>query len=118
MSGRDPSGSGPWVWDEGLQGERTSLAWERTALALAANGALLLRAGVVDGVLLARALGGVVLGVAAVMLVASRTRYVRRDAALRGEGPEPGDRLLLVVGGAAVTVSVGILATVVTLAIT
>jgi uncharacterized membrane protein YidH (DUF202 family) len=104
------------VWDEGLQGERTSLAWERTALAVAANAALLLRAGT-QGVPAARYLGGIALGLAGAVFVAARTRYVRRDAALRGAGPAPGHRLLLGVGVAAVVLSVGVLAAVVVLAL-
>jgi uncharacterized membrane protein YidH (DUF202 family) len=108
-------GAAARVWDEGLQPERTSLAWERTALALAANAALLARAGG-QGVPAARVLGFVVLGLAGAGFVAARTRYVRRDAALRGEGRAPGHHLLLLVGVTVVTISVGVLATVLALA--
>jgi uncharacterized membrane protein YidH (DUF202 family) len=115
--GGGAEGAAARVWDEGLQPERTSLAWERTALALAANAALLARAGG-QGVPAARVLGFVVLGLAGAGFVAARTRYVRRDAALRGEGRAPGHRLLLTVGVAAVAVSFGALAVVVGLALT
>ena len=38
-------------WDEGGASERTVLAWERTAIASLAVAALVLRAGIVDGLL-------------------------------------------------------------------
>jgi uncharacterized membrane protein YidH (DUF202 family) len=38
-------------WDEGVASERTVLAWERTAIASVAVAALVLRAGIVDGLL-------------------------------------------------------------------
>lgn len=104
------------VVDEGLQGERTSLAWERTALALAANAALLARAGG-EGVPAARVVAFVVLALAALGFIAARTRYVRRDDALRGAGKAPGHRTLLTLGVTAVVVSVTVLAVVVGLAV-
>lgn len=104
------------VVDEGLQGERTSLAWERTALGLAANAALLARAGA-EGVPAARLIAFVVLGFAGVGFVMARSRYVRRDAALRGEGRHPGHGLLMAVGGVVLAVSVTILVVVVELAL-
>jgi uncharacterized membrane protein YidH (DUF202 family) len=103
------------VVDEGLQGERTSLAWERTALAVAANAALLARAGG-EGVPAARVIAFVVLGLAGAGFAVARSRYVRRDAALRGEGRTPGHHLLLTVGLLAVTLSLVVLAVVLRLA--
>ncbi len=38
-------------WDEGVASERTVLAWERTAIASLAVAALVLRAGIVQGLL-------------------------------------------------------------------
>lgn len=38
-------------WDEGVASERTVLAWERTAVASVAVAALVLRAGIVEGLL-------------------------------------------------------------------
>ncbi len=38
-------------WDEGVASERTVLAWERTAIASMAVAALVLRAGIVEGLL-------------------------------------------------------------------
>lgn len=108
--------AGVRVVDEGLQGERTSLAWERTALALAANAALLARAGG-EGVPVARVVAFVVLGLAGVGFVVARSRYVRRDAALRGRGRSPGHGLLLAVGMLTVTLSLAILVVVLRLAL-
>jgi uncharacterized membrane protein YidH (DUF202 family) len=113
VSGGPDPGAG--VWDRGLQPERTSLAWERTALGLAANAALLLRAGA-QGAPFARVLGAVTLGVAGAVFLASRTRYVRRDAALRGRGRAPGGRLVLAVGVTTVALSLGALVAVLGLA--
>jgi uncharacterized membrane protein YidH (DUF202 family) len=92
------------IVDEGLQGERTALAWERTALAFAVNAGLLARAGA-EGVPAARILAFVVLAFAGAGFVVARTRYVQRDAALRGRGRFPGHPLLLFVGSLTVVVS-------------
>lgn len=117
MTGGDAVGPGERrIVDDGMQAERTSLAWERTALAIAANAALLARAGGV-GAPEARVVAFVGLGLAGVGFVVARTRYVRRDAALRGEGRTPGFRLLLTVGVVAVGLSLAILAVVVRLAL-
>lgn len=104
------------VFDEGLQAERTSLAWERTALGLAANAALLARAGG-EGVPTARVVAFVLLGLAGGGLVLARSRYLRRDAALRGGAADPGHAPLLAVGAVVVTASVAILGVVVALAL-
>lgn len=117
MSGGGASASGGRrVADDGMQAERTSLAWERTALAIAANAALLARAGGA-GVPEARPLAFVGLGLAGVGFVVARTRYVRRDAALRGRGRTPGHRLLLTVGVVAVALSLAVLVVVVRFAL-
>ncbi|HEX9887934.1 MAG TPA: DUF202 domain-containing protein [Nitriliruptorales bacterium] len=112
----DPAGSRRIV-DEGMQAERTSLAWERTALAMAANAGLLSRAGFQEGVGAARTLGLILLAVSAAGFSVARTRYVRRDAAMRGEGRDPGHHLVLAVGVTALVASVGALATTITLAL-
>jgi uncharacterized membrane protein YidH (DUF202 family) len=95
----------PRVVDEGLQGERTALAWERTALAFAVNAGLLARAGG-EGVPIARVFAFVVLALAGGGFIVARTRYVQRDSALRGEGRLPGHPLLLALGSLTVLVSV------------
>lgn len=105
------------IVNEGMQPERTSLAWERTALAVALNAGLLARAGFQEGVTAARALGPVVVVAAIVGFFLARSRYVRRDAAMRGETGSPGHRLVLAVGIVALAVSVGALATTIILTV-
>lgn len=104
------------VFDEGLQAERTALAWDRTALTTVAIGALLARAG---GTVLPWAwiAAAVVLAVAAVGLLLGRTRYLRRDAALRGERAVPNHGLIAAAGVTAVLVSLLALAVVVGVAV-
>lgn len=72
--GRTPTPGGPL--DPGLQSERTSLAWVRTALALAANAALVMRAGLSDR-LPALTLAGV--GLALVSVVVGIVGWRRHD---------------------------------------
>ncbi|MDP4509217.1 MULTISPECIES: DUF202 domain-containing protein [unclassified Nonomuraea] len=80
------------VWDRGLQSERTRLAWVRTAVALATGGlgatGLAARSGL-------PALAVVVFALAAlcggVLLIRTRTRFRRVQAALHGGRPlDPG----------------------------
>jgi uncharacterized membrane protein YidH (DUF202 family) len=103
------------VFDEGLQAERTALAWDRTALTTLVVGALLARVGgtSLSWVWVAAV---AVLAVAAVGLLLGRTRYVRRDASMRGELAGPSHALL---AGAGVTaVGVSLLALAVAIALT
>lgn len=92
----------------GLQVERTVLAWDRTTLALLANGALLFARHL-------RGAGGVallpaVLALVAALLVAVLGRRRARRLRRRPATP-PGDRVALTVAGAAVVVvGMGVLA--------
>jgi uncharacterized membrane protein YidH (DUF202 family) len=112
-TGADPDPSpGRRVFDEGLQAERTALAWDRTALTTLAVGALLARAG---GTVLPWAwfAAAAVLVVATVGLLLGRSRYVRRDASLRGERAVPSHGAIAGAGVTAVAVSLLALAVVV-----
>ncbi|KQW06130.1 hypothetical protein ASC66_06195 [Leifsonia sp. Root4] len=84
MSSANPAARPPR--DPGLQPERTALAWNRTALAVAVNGVLVLRAGMVGNAPL-------FLGVGAMLLLAAAgaTAYssVRKRQLLRAVGTPP-----------------------------
>jgi Domain of unknown function (DUF202) len=68
----------PATGDPGLQPERTALAWSRTALTLAVNALLALRAGLIAGEPMLVAVGVVLFGTAgaAVVLAAVRRRQL------------------------------------------
>ncbi len=76
------------IWDEGLQSERTRLAWVRTAVALSTGGlaatGLALRHGLpafaIAGFALAALCGGV-------LLIRTRVRFRRVQAALHAGTP-------------------------------
>jgi len=103
----DPEPAPERVWDEGLQPERTTLAWRRAALAF-------LGLGLAAPKLLWPALGGwsllpavAVLGGAAVLFLAAHDRYVLTHRTLvRGRQPRlPDGRLPLLATGLALTVA-------------
>ncbi|MEX1178888.1 MAG: DUF202 domain-containing protein [Nitriliruptor sp.] len=100
------------TFDEGLQAERTSLAWDRTALTIGGVGALLARAG---GTSLPWAwpVAVAAFALAAALLLLARSRYVHRDASLRGEHAAPTHALIAVAGTAGVVISVASLAVVI-----
>lgn len=89
------------TFDPGLQPERTSLSWNRTALSMVVGGVAGLKVlpGLVGGLGLAAAVAVVVAG-AGLALVA-HARSVRTVAVLlSGQGTLPDGRLLLAVAGA------------------
>ncbi len=82
MAGVQSPVQGPF--DVGLQPERTWLAWTRTGLAFAANGALILRlAPQTRLVTLTNLIGAALIAAGAVTWVYGRRLYARRDADLR-----------------------------------
>lgn len=93
------------VHDSGLQLERTTLAWDRTTLAFLANGLLILRlAGEATWM---RAIGFVVVALAAVPLVLGRRRYLARDRQLRA-GTDTADPVMVYAVGVAAIVASGL----------
>lgn len=90
----------PLPRDPGLQPERTALAWNRTALAVAINAALVLRAG---------ALGGsplfVAVGVLLLLAAGAATAYsaIRKRQLLHAVGTPPQSSSLALLLAAAVT---------------
>ncbi|MER7501592.1 DUF202 domain-containing protein [Nonomuraea pusilla] len=76
------------IWDQGLQSERTRLAWVRTAVALSTAGlgaaGLALRAGLPPVAVVGFALGALCGGV---LLVRTGTRFRRVQEALHGGRP-------------------------------
>ncbi|MFI7133803.1 DUF202 domain-containing protein [Nonomuraea sp. NPDC050153] len=80
------------IWDQGLQSERTRLAWVRTAVALATGGlgaaGLSLRHGLPVPAMVAFALAALC---GAVLLIRTGVRFRRVQAALHGGRPlDPG----------------------------
>ena len=69
------------AYNEAAQLERTVLAWNRSSLAVAANGALLAREGFVRDVTPLTAVGFLVVGIAAAVWVLSIARYPSARAA-------------------------------------
>lgn len=72
-------------WDDGLQNERTTLAWVRTALALLATGALAAKQA--GGATVGLALLVLTVVVAVVMILESERRHRWRGHALRAGDP-------------------------------
>lgn len=89
--------------DPGLQPERTSLAWRRTALAVVFNAILLLRAGLQEQGPHLLALGVILCIGAAAMMNAS----ARRDVELRATARAPTATRMLLVSSLVVLASIG-----------
>lgn len=90
--------------DPGLQPERTSLAWRRTALAVVFNAILLLRAGLQEQGPHLLALGVILCIGAAAMMHASARREVEL---LRGIARAPKAMRMLLVSSLVVLASIG-----------
>jgi uncharacterized membrane protein YidH (DUF202 family) len=88
--------------DPGLQFERTTLAWSRSAFALLANGALILRIGAVGHTRAIEIVGLLVIGAAAALFAFSWQRHRARTS------PRQATPCLLVAGTAALAVSAGV----------
>ncbi len=104
----DP-GVGPLdrVWDRGLQLERTSLAWTRSALAMLGAGALVVRLlATRDQPVVAVSCAVALVVMAAAVLVLAARRYRHADAALREGGMLPDGRVV-----ALLTAATGVLGT-------
>jgi putative membrane protein len=96
--------------DRGLQAERTSLAWRRTALSLLITLLLCARVVVDRGSPVLNVLLATALVLAALLVAFGGQRYVRAVALLRGNVGHPGSSDGVPLAGvAALTVMVGLL---------
>lgn len=94
------SNAQPAQRDPGLQPERTALAWNRTALAVAVNAVLVLRAGLVNEAALFIAVG-VLLLVAAIAATAYSS--IRKRQLVRARDVPPSSSPLALVLAASIT---------------
>lgn len=101
----------PPPWDDGLQNERTTLAWVRTALALLGTGALVARQA--GDATVAVALLGLAVVTAVVMILESERRHHWRGYALRAGDPVLAMHHLLATAALATAIAVAGLAIVV-----
>lgn len=95
-------------YDPGLQGERTSLAWTRTALALALAGAVVARLTVerLGSIAVVISLAGVACAAAVALLAGAR--YRRTAASLHERGTVATDgRMLALAALSALTAGIG-----------
>jgi uncharacterized membrane protein YidH (DUF202 family) len=83
-------------WDQGLQPERTALAWRRTALALCAGLVIAARTVAHQVPWLALELPVLALAIGIAVARAAHLRSRRLDTHLRGRASAPGGRLILV----------------------
>ena len=90
------------IYDEGMQQERTALAWDRTGLAMIVGGALFLRAGDPPYHELRHLPGIAMIALGALLLVLSFQHYESRDARLRRGGTATHPGIVRIVGVATV----------------
>lgn len=96
----------PRVADPGLQSERTYMAWQRTGLAFAAAGALLVHTAAHLHSVLAYLPGVLGLAIAAVILLRGLLRYRSIAAAARGQRDAASPWLAMALAAAATLLSV------------
>jgi len=94
------------VRDPGLQAERTALAWNRTALAMLANGLLTLRAGVQTGEVELLGFGLLMLALAA---AGAATGWIRRRQLATGSAAAPAVWLMAGTAAAVLVAALGAL---------
>jgi uncharacterized membrane protein YidH (DUF202 family) len=103
-----PAGRPDRELDPTLATERTLLAWNRSALAVALIGALAIRVGAVQGSTAAYVLGGVLLTLAAVTWAYGHAAY--RESRRRMAGGQPQSRPQVIRAVAAATAVTGVAA--------
>ncbi|GIG30456.1 DUF202 domain-containing protein [Cellulomonas marina] len=103
-------GRGGAVLDDGLQPERTALAWRRTGLAVTVGGLVALRVlpPALGGWGLAAGLGGTAAGLLLALLGTRRTRAVESALRLRPSGALPAAGALLAALSAVVSVGAAV----------
>jgi uncharacterized membrane protein YidH (DUF202 family) len=97
------------VPDAGLQAERTSLAWSRTALTASVAALLVTRGGVVTHQSALTIVGVLLLGVAVATLVAARRRHAVIERALAAGRSPVNRRAMLMLATLVVTFGVAVL---------
>jgi uncharacterized membrane protein YidH (DUF202 family) len=94
-------------WDEGGASERTVLAWERTAIASVAVAALVLRAGIVEGLLeLAIPTAALLVLAGAAEWLFSRRLYIEHDRPY-AHGAVLHDRAVVAIGAVTLLAAAG-----------
>lgn len=99
-----PHADAPVARDPGLQPERTALAWYRTLLAMALNGGLVLRAGLIQPHRGLQITGIVLLVLSGLIALAARRRTRSFDQARPAAPP---DRLMLAIALATASTAAG-----------
>ncbi len=94
------------VFDEGLQHERTALAWDRTGLAMIVAGAFLFRAWRASIPLLFVVAGGLMMAAGGMVLAVAYIRYGRLHGVLHRGGEVTNPGLVRLVGTTTVAFSV------------